>query len=283
MPEKTYPIVSDPTYDSITAPGALEAEKRNVDNFLSDHDFNGKRKSPWQLDPMSRRVREAKVTMWIYNISPRKHAISTLPGMPRVLDACPEGKAYGTPLNIKEISVDYSGLGDYKLKATEVDDIDLAGAIVCPSCLGVGNGCNDSADLRRWGVFYSHNNPPTKEELALAKHHLSNTLSEFCKIADTLWEDPNKRWQVTGANGEVYRMAAKHKGLQRPWCTAISDKKPCPACGATTELGAMVCSNTTCGILLDYKKALKFRKITQGEYDEALASGLIDAEGKLVV
>lgn len=282
MPEKTYPIVSDPTYDSITAPGAMDAEKRNVEAFLTDHDHaSGRKKSPWRIDAPSRKVRDAKVTMWIYNISPRRHAISALPGMPRVLDACPVGKEFGTPLPIKEITLDYAGMGDYKLKAIEVDDIDLAGSIVCPSCLGVGS-CQDSADLRRWGVFYSYNNPPTKEELSKAKERLSLTMSEFCKIADSLWEDPKKRWQVTGTNGDIYRLAAKYKGLQRPWCTPISDKKPCPACGQTTELGAMVCSNTTCGVLLDYKKALRFKKITQVDFDEAFESGLINEDGAVI-
>ena len=283
MPEKTYPIISNPTYDSITMPGALEAEKRNIDTFLQDHDHaSGNKKSPWRIDAPSKRIREAKVTMWIYNVSPRKHQISTLPGMPKVLGPCPEGAEYGVPLAIREVTLDYAGQGDYKLKAVEVDDLDLAGSIVCPSCLGVGNGCQDSADLRRWGVFYSYNNPPTKEELTKAHAHLSNTLSELCKIADSLWEDPKKRWQVTGANGDVYRMAAKAKGLQRPWCTPISDKTACPACGMTNENNAMVCSNLNCAILLNYKKALKFRKITQAEFDEALASGLINEDGKVL-
>lgn len=272
MPKNNeYPIVSDPRYDQIN----LDIEKTNVDTFLNDR----AKGNPWRIDKPSKRIANCPVTMWVYNVSPRKHAVSTLPGMPKVLPPCPPGAKYGPPLPIKEITLDYAGMGDYKLKAVEVDDIDLAGAIVCGTCLGVGNGCKETSDLRRWGVFYSYNNPPTEAELAKAHEHLSNTLSEFVKIADTLWEDPKKRWQVTGENGAVYRMAAKAKGgIQRPWCTLLADKEACVGCGYTNDIGAMVCSNQTCGIILDYKKALKFRKITKNEYAEAVADGLVPGE-----
>jgi hypothetical protein len=69
-------------------------------------------------------------------------------------------------------------------------------------------------------------------------------------------------------------MAAKYMKVKRPWCTPLADMSSCPGCGQTNPNGAMVCSNGTCGIILDYDKALKFGKITRGEFDEAVSSGL---------
>lgn len=288
---------NDARYDRLT-PESMPLEKANVETLLKDTGFhtdhNKMKTSPWRMSKPSKRVANCLNTLWIYNISPRKHQISSLPGMPKVLGPCPYDDkgdplaAFGPPLPIKEINLDYAGRGDYKLDCVEVDDIDLAGAIVCPSCNGVGANCKDTADLRIWGVFYSKHNPADpvdaefRAELALAKERLSNTMSNLVKLADGLYEDPKQRWQLAGAYGNVYRMAAKYKKISRPWCTPLSDKESCPGCGQTNDRGAMVCSSGTCGIILDYGKALKFRKITQGEFDEAFAAGTIDEKGRLV-
>jgi len=218
--------------------------------------------------------------MWVYNVGPKAVPISTLPGMPRVLPPAPEGAEYGVPLPIREITLDYAGLGDYKLKAVEVDDIDLAKAIVCPSCGGTGTACKESHDLRRWGVFYSYSNPPKESELATVNRQLGETFSDLIKIADSLWEDPKKRWQVEGANGNNYRMAAKHKKIERPWCMLLADMVACPACGRTNPKNSMVCDE--CDIILDYDKAMKFGKITQNQFEKAVERGLW-VDHKLVV
>jgi hypothetical protein len=290
-------MASDPRYDRLT-PESMSLEKTNVETLLKDTGFhtdhNKMKNSPWRMDKPSKRVANCPVTMWIYNISPRKHQISSLPGMPKILGACPyDGNGdplapYGAPLGIKEITLDYASQGDYKLKAVEVDDIDLVRAILCPSCNGEGMECKDTADLRIWGVFFSTHNPADpidakfQKELDVAKERLGNTMSNLIKIADGLYEDQKQRWQLAGAYGNVYRMAAKYKKIQRPWCTPLKDMETCPGCGNTNPNGAMVCSNKSCEIILDYAKALKFRKITQAEYDEVSLSGLIDERGKLV-
>lgn len=268
-------MANDPRYSKLTG-DSLALDTANLKGMLEDQVNNPRRgKTPWQLDRPSKRVLNCPVTMWIYNVSPRTHQISSLPGMPRILPSAKEGEAYGAPLAIKEVTLDYASRGDYKLQAIEVDDDDLAGNIVCPTCQGNGANCSDSGDLRMWGVFASRNNPPTAEELATANRRLSETFSNLVKIADTLYEDPKRRWQVSGTNGEVYRMAAKAKKIQRPWCTVLADMVACPGCGQTNATGAMVCSSTTCGIILDYDKALKYRKITKEEYDAAVADGLV--------
>lgn len=274
-------MATDTRYNELTAE-SLPLERANLKDML-EQQVNNPRKTgqgPWRIDAPSRRVRECPITMWIYNVGPRNVPISALPGMPNVLPAAPEGHEYGVPLPIREITLDYAGLGDYKLKAVEVDDIDLAGPIVCPSCNGRGASCKESHDLRRWGVFYSHSNPPKESELATARRQLGDTFSDLIKIADSLWEDPKKRWQVEGANGNNYRMAAKYKKIERPWCTLLADMVSCPGCGGTNSKGAMVCSQGTCGIVLDYDKALKFGKISQDQFDEAVERGLwIEGKG----
>jgi hypothetical protein len=290
---------SDPRYDRLTAE-SMPLEKANVETLLKDtgrHTDNQGRatKSPWRMDAPSKRVSGCPITMWIYNIAPRKHQISSLPGMPKILGACPyddRGKPlalYGPPIPIKEISLDYASQGDYKLKAVEVDDIDLVRAIICPSCNGQGQNCKDTADLRIWGVFYSSHNPNDpvdatfQAELDTAKARLTQTMSNLVKIADGFHEDQKWRnYHLGGANGAVYRMAAKYMGIQRPWCTPLKDMETCVGCGNSNPNGAMICSNPVCGIILDYAKALKFRKITQGEYDEAFQSGLINEQGRFV-
>jgi hypothetical protein len=301
-------MASDSRYDRLTAE-SLPLEKANIENFLQDHGFNTEqgarmKNSPWKLSKPSRRVAQCGVTYWIYNISPRRHAISSLPGMPKVLGEAREDKPFGNPLPIKEITLDYASRGDYKLDAQEVDDIDLVGAIICPSCSGKGHACKDTADLRVWGVFASQQNPsklvarkaaegwlfkssdgqPVAEFQAafdLATERLGNMMSNLVKFADNLWEDSKQRWQLSGAYGNVYRMAAKYKKIQRPWCTPLKDMETCAGCGQTNPNGAMVCSNATCGIILDYAKALRFRKITQQDFDEAYTSGLIEENGRL--
>ena len=40
----------------------------------------------------------------------------------------------------------------------------------------------------------------------------------------------------------------------------------------------MVCASTTCGIIIDWKKALKFRKVTLKEYEAAVRDGLVPGE-----
>jgi hypothetical protein len=282
---------SNPLYDRLT-PESMAAEKVNVETMLKDTGFhtdhNKMKASPWRMSKPSKRVSGCPVTYWIYNTSPRKHNISSLPGMPKVLGPCPEGKLFGPPLPIREITLDYASRGDYKLEAVEVDDIELASNIVCPSCQGKGENCRETGDLRIWGVFYSTHNPADpitpefQAELDLAKERLGNTMSNLVKLADGLYEDQKQRWQLAGAYGNVYRMAAKYKKIQRPWCTALKDMETCPGCGQTNPNGAMICSNAVCAIVLDYAKALKFRKITQEEYDEVFTSGLIDEKGRLV-
>ncbi len=288
---------NDPRYSQLTA-DSLPLEQQNLGDLFKDRGFKENNrnfnKGPWKVPPPSRRVANCEVTMWIYNVAPRKHAISSLPGMPKVLAACPFDEKgnrlanYGAPLAIKEITLDYAGRGDYKLDAVEVDDVDLVRAILCPSCGGDQKDCRDTADLRIWGVFYSTHNPKDpvdakfQAELDEANRRLSITMSQLVKVGDSLYEDQSKRWQLNGAYGDVYRMAAKYKKIQRPWCTPLSDKESCPGCGYTNERGAMVCAQGTCGITLDYKKALRFRKITQAEYDEVVEAGLIDENGRLI-
>jgi hypothetical protein len=296
-------MASDPRYDRLTAE-SLPLEAANINTLLSDRGFHTDHgaklvKSPWRISTPSKRVANCPVTHWLVNVSPRRHAISSLPGMPKVLGECLPGKPFGVPLPIKEITLDHASRGDYKLDAVEVDDTELVGNIICPSCQGQGTSCKDTADLRVWGVFgttvdpktlgvrksgedFIFDNPEFQAQYTQARERLSNTMSNLVKIADNLYEDPKQRWQLQGAYGNVYRMAAKYKKIQRPWCTALKDMETCPGCGNTNPNGAMICSNTVCGITLDYKKALRFRKITQEEYDEVFTSGLIDENGRLV-
>jgi hypothetical protein len=281
-------MANDPRYNQLTAE-SLPLETRNLKDFFESNKPSPdgrKLNNPWKMAKPSKRVANCPTTMWIYNVSPRRHAISSLPGMSKVLPECPVGSdgkriaPYGHPLPIKEITLDYASRGDYKLDAIEVDDIDLASNIVCPSCQGQGTNCKDTADLRIWGVFYSTHNPAEpvdaafEAELALANQRLNKTCSNLIKIADNMYENPKNRWQVEGKYGEVYAMAAKHMSIKRPWCTPLADMDNCPGCGQTNPKAAMVCSQPTCGIILDYDKALKYGKITQEQFNAAVSRGV---------
>lgn len=244
------------------------------DNFTDGKMRGGRKVSPWKMPRLSKRITECKVTRYVHNVSPRKIEISTPPGMPNFLLPCKEGQKFSKPLHIREITPDYASMGDYKLRAVEIDDINLSRAIVCPNCRTLkGRPCNDSSCRMRWGVFDSPNAVPTEEELAKARGFYLGTCSDMVKIADQLWENPKDRWQVT--HSPIFRQCAKELKLVRPWCQAFMAQEDCSYCKQPVPKEAAKCPHAGCGAILNWEKARKGRIVSKAEYEEAVADGLV--------
>lgn len=238
-------------------------------DYFEDHGLrDGRRKSPWQIPPTSRRVLEAPVTYWIYNVSPRRIALSPLPGNGKYLVGAKSGQEYGKPYPIKEVTLDYAAGGDYKLHPFEVDAEDYIPALLYPTP-------GDSTDLRQYGVFASKHNPPLKVELDAANAKLKETYFRLVKRADDLWENPKNRHEVNAS--PCYAEAAKALGItNRDWCKAFVQTTPCPACAGPLLPESVRCDKSSCGAILDWKKARRFGMVSKEQYDEAVEEGWVE-------
>jgi hypothetical protein len=218
-------------------------------------------KNPWMKDPLPKEITNSPIEFYIYNIGPIQQTINAgSMGQHILFPPDAEGKL-ARPLEIRKYMVDWSDQGDYKQKPVLVEGATVAREWVTP------NGEKGNTDLRNWGVFYSKHNPPLAEEVAVAQRLLDNTLDTLIKIADGLHSDITKRREIT----EVYRIAAKARHAERPWCAESKAMGRCAGCGRGVELDIAKCS---CGAVLNWELARKLRLITKAEFDEAVADGL---------
>jgi hypothetical protein len=126
-------------------------------------------------------------------------------------------------------------------------------------------------DLRRWGVFWTTNNPPTAEELANANRSLDVTCDAFIRMADSLYEQ-RKMEQIT----PIFHTLARRRRQTRPWCSVSKEMADCPVCFAPVEKGAAIhdCSPGRQAIL-DWEKAYRYGLVTRERYDEAIENGWV--------
>jgi hypothetical protein len=224
---------------------------------------DGKRtKSPWQYDDLPEEIRNADPQWYIYNVGPQRHTINAGSMGTHYLFPPKEGENVGKALVIRKYMVDWADQGDYKHKPIIMKGDDVAREWVTP------NG-EAETDLRKWGVFASKNNPPTDEEVAEAKERLRKTFDALIKYADSLYEQPARRKEIT----PIYVIAAKTNKVVRPWCSESRAMKSCEGCFSPVEAAAAKCN--ACGAILDWNKARKLRLVSKAEFEEAVADGLV--------
>lgn len=84
-------------------------------------------------------------------------------------------------------------------------------------------------DLNKQGVFWSKNDPPTKEEIQKAHARREKYYSELIEQARTLEiANPKELEQLINPD---YHMAAEYFGLETPWHRKHVAKAECPNCG----------------------------------------------------
>lgn len=222
-------------------------------------------KNPWQKDVLPDEIIKSPVEWYIFNIGPIKQTINAGSMGQYILFPPSEGKAYSEPLKIKKYMVDWADQGDYKQKPIIMDGAMVAREWVTP------NGERGNTDLRNWGVFATKNNPPTEAELAAAHTLLRVTLDNLIRQADQLYADPAKRTQIT----QVYHTALIARKADRPWHSESKEMARCEGCGRAVEANIAKCE---CGAILNWTKARKLRLVSQAEFDEAVADGLVKVE-----
>jgi hypothetical protein len=229
------------------------------------------RRSPYKFQKLSPSTIAAtkKEILWIYNCGPIAQSYM---GRRYILPP-KEGEDVGAPVIVHETEIQWTNVGEYKMQAVEMDGKLYAMDIICPS----GDvGC----DLRPWGVFMTAHQRGTPEfdfDLAEAKANLFRKYDELIQYADKLWDtgDYLKRKEIT----EIYRIACRALGNERPWCLVTQVKVTCPACRGAIPQNCVQCPIPHCGAILNWQKAYQFGKISKDRYESALAEGLVVVDG----
>jgi hypothetical protein len=248
----------------ITELPAAEVFKTHVQDFGITRDGRATR-NPWQYDALPDEIAKAPVQFYIYNVGPLTQIINAGSMGQHFLFPPKEGEKWGKPIEIKKYMVDWADQGDYKHKPIIMEGEYVAKEWVCPD-----GGKEPELDLRKWGVFYSKNNPPTEAEIETARRYVHLQMDRLVKIADNLYQDPRRRPEITN----IYYIAAKHLMVERPWCTVSKEMARCEGCGKAVEQDVAKCG---CGAIRDWNKARKLRLVTKEEFEEAMADGLVAA------
>jgi hypothetical protein len=247
----------------ITEIPAAQVFKTFVEDFGMTKDGRATR-SPWTRDQLPAEIMDSPVEWYIYNVGPIKQIINAgSMGQYHLLPPA-EGKSFSEPLKIKKYMIDWADQGDYKQKPVVMDGWFVAREWVTP------NGERET-DLRPWGVFASKHNPPSEEDLKAAAALLHKKMDDLVKHADALYTDEKRRREIT----DIYKIAARHLLVERPWCTVSKAMASCPGCFRPVEQAAAKC--IACGSILDWNKARKLRLVTKEEFAEAVADGLVAA------
>jgi hypothetical protein len=185
--------------------------------------------------------------VYIFNTFQREHKIPLGGWGTFVIPACPKGQPYSKPLMIPGVAIQEYDLADGGGNmGVNFDD----GMAVANDILGV-NSFSSALDLYttnlEWfGVFATHNEKPTEEELAQAKDKLT-------KMMNLVYADGN---QIAGSPPELgaagrplrtvgpqHYQAADFLGLQPNWGAAHQAQAlvDCPNCGESIKAKAKQC------------------------------------------
>lgn len=195
--------------------------------------------------------------IYIYNIAPLEHNISSPPFYPHFLiRRCPQDQEYIMvgkllhPIELWHEQVEGNRIKVYENGYREVT------RLLSPQNPGMDQNFDITTidpnaeialgrNLNNYGVFWSVNNPPTKQELDAARARLEKTLKKALEFirAEELKNPTIAREQIN----EIHNLAADYFGIETEW-HKVSYKKavdleeiPCPICYNNIKRKAKKC------------------------------------------
>ena len=173
------------------------------------------------------------------------------------LNPCPEGKEYSEPLIVPGIHITHYPADELEMKMFQEPGQNLADAI-----MGIGKMMSPSNSWKKYGVFQSKSNPPTKKAIDDAKAELGKYYDELIAEASLAAAQGPKMAEQTITDRHLIAARARKKTVAEcPWIanSAVSaDRQPCEACGTIYEVGkAIVCSN--CKYIIDEARYAKMK------------------------
>ena len=189
-----------------------------------------------RLDP---RLKTGEDT-YLFNIYNTEHQINLGTAGQYYVPPCPAGETWVRsptviPGTVEDIYPHFTDKEEYRCRPTPGED-------VVKAALGIGVGQGESEDIRRFGVFASHNSTPTKAELAEAKKRLVVELQRQLRKADQLFAsaDPMERKSI---DNEQFYQAARFLNVKKPWMSEATEMSVCPFCTSAVGPNASICGS----------------------------------------
>lgn len=231
------------------------------------------------IDPGA--FRKPDFWVYLYSISKKEHVVSRAPMISRlVLHACPDDQEYtcvakfAHPFEQSDRDVD---TGEVRVRYHNARAV--AQDIVCPDASSMDSPVplttlSVNTDLRKLGLFWTTNNPPTDEEVKKAYKRLEDHYRDCLARADALEHDPVNQ-NLLVANKD-YHDACEYFGVERKWHTTPKRKKAeatkveCVNCGEEIRDGAAFHFSQESGLcVIDWKRAYEAGKVKKADVPES--------------
>lgn len=212
--------------------------------------------NPAELEP-------PRYHVYIYTVSKREHVVQQPPLVPYLrIPACGPDEEYKPVVSLPHPMLQIERHPDkneaiiYREVAEKVamslcnpnnPTLDQDYEVQQPTGLGV--------NLNAQGVFWSKNDPPTKEEIKKAHQRVERYYSMLIERARTL-EIANPK-ELEQLINQDYHMAAEHFGLETSWHRKLVQKFECPNCGEPLKRAGLAYHVNAAGLIcvLDEERA----------------------------
>jgi len=199
--------------------------------------------NPAELEP-------PRYQVYLYSVSKREHVVQQAPLIPYlIIPACGDDEAYKKVISIPhpmlqiERHPDKSEAIVYRHEAERVaqsicnpDNPTLDQDYQNPKALGWG------VDLSKQGVFWSKNDPPTKEEIGKAHARVEKYYAQLLERARTL-EIANPK-ELELLINQDFHLACEHFGVETSWHKKLVANSLCPVCREPVKFGAAYHKNS---------------------------------------
>lgn len=202
-----------------------------------------------------------KYHVYIFNIGPLKHVVEKGSLGTFVISPCEAGQKYSKPLVLPSVvRSSYKDAATYAMKTDDVEGKYIAQDIVNPY---IGGDWSEGQDLTEKGVFWSFNEIPTDEELAIAKTKMEAFFRRLLVSATEL-ETKGQLQFIT----PTMRLAATYFGEDRAWNRIYKKVGECPQCGDPMKESIL---KHSCGYIPDPERAYQFGAIDAATRDDLIA------------
>lgn len=179
-------------------------------------------------------------TTYLFNIYSTEHQINLGTSGQYYVPPCPEGKEWVRsptviPGTVEDIYPHFTDKEEYRSRPTFGED-------VVKAALGIGIGQRPEEDIRRFGIFASHNSTPSKQELAEAKKRLVTELQRQLREADQLASSADPKNRESAQNEKFYK-AARYLNVKKPWLSESAEMTICPFCSSAVSPNASICGS----------------------------------------
>jgi hypothetical protein len=210
--------------------------------------INAGRRSIERLDPRTL----TGDPYYIFNIYSNEYTINLGTCGLWYIPACPEGREYmrapkAIPGTLEENYPHFTDSEEFRARAWVGEDIVTA-------ILGTDRPMEN---ITNFGIFATHNEVPTKQEIAAAKKLLIPQLQRLIAQADQFYASakPEERQSVYD---DKYFRAARYLNVKKPWLSEAAEMTVCPFCSIAVSPVAAICSGCN-------------QVINQARYDEIKA------------